>query len=331
MSQLVAVTGAEGFIGSHLVEALVASGARVRAMVLYNSFSSWGWLEGLPAAVLDNVEVVLGDVRDPHSVREFVAGVEAIYHLAALIAIPYSYRAPHSYLETNGGGTLNVLEAARFHQTPRIVCTSTSEVYGTAQRVPIDETHPLQAQSPYSASKIAGDKLAESYHLSFDLPVVTLRPFNTFGPRQSARAVIPTVISQLAAGRATVRLGALDPTRDFTFVTDTAAAFRAVADAPAERVVGRVLNAGTGVEISIRELVATIAQLMGREVAIEQDDQRLRPEASEVQRLVADSTRLREATGWAPTLTLAEGLRRTIGWFSVPENLAGYKTSVYNV
>jgi NAD dependent epimerase/dehydratase len=325
MPVLAAVTGAEGFIGSHLVEALVASGARVRAMVLYNSWGSWGWLESLPPDVLANVEVVLGDVRDPRATLEFVEGADVVYHLAALIAIPYSYRAPHSYLETNAGGTLNVLEAVRSHRTPRMVHTSTSEVYGTAVRVPIDEDHPLQAQSPYSATKVAADKLAESYHASFDVPVVTLRPFNTYGPRQSARAVIPTIISQLAAGREEVSLGALEPTRDLLYVADTARAFIAAASAPLADVAGGVLNAGTGDEISIGDLAALIARLMDRPLRIASASERLRPEASEVMRLVADASRLRELTGWAPTRTLEQGLAETIEWLADPANLARYK------
>ena len=328
---LAAVTGAEGFIGSHLVETLVRSGARVRAMVLYNSFASFGWLESLPADVLANVEVVLGDVRDESATSDFVADVDIVYHLAALIAIPYSYRAPRSYLETNAGGTLNVLEAARRHQTPRVVCTSTSEVYGTARRVPIDESHPLQGQSPYAASKIAADKMAEAYSLSFGLPVVTLRPFNTFGPRQSARAVIPTIISQIASGEERVRIGSLEPTRDFMYAADTAAAFTAVGSAPRDGVVGQVFNAGTGREISIGELLTTIGQLMERAVRPAVEDERLRPEDSEVMRLVCDAGRLRDLTGWRPTHTLEDGLRETIAWFSLPANLARYKTRVFNL
>ncbi len=331
MSTLVAVTGAEGFIGSHVVEALVASGRRVRAMVLYNSFNSWGWLETLPREVMEQVEVVLGDVRDARSVQDLMADAQIVYHLAALIAIPFSYRAPSSYVATNVGGTLNVLEAARDLETPRVVHTSTSEVYGSARSVPIDESHPLQAQSPYSASKIGADKLAESYHLSFEVPVVTLRPFNTFGPRQSARAVIATVISQIAAGERVVRLGAVDPTRDFTYVTDTAAAFVAVGDAPGERVVGRVLNAGTGREISIGELVRTIGQLMDTSVEVRREDERLRPAASEVLRLVSDSSSLRGLTGWRPQRTLEEGLQATIAWFREPANLARYKVELFNL
>jgi len=325
MPVLAAVTGAEGFIGSHLVEALVASGARVRAMVLYNSWGSWGWLESLSPDVVANVEVVLGDVRDPRATVEFVEGADVVYHLAALIAIPYSYRAPHSYLETNAGGTLNVLEAVRSHRTPRMVHTSTSEVYGTAVRVPIGEDHPLQAQSPYSATKVAADKLAESYHASFDVPVVTVRPFNTYGPRQSARAVIPTIISQLAAGREEVALGALEPTRDLLYVADTARAFIAAANAPLPDVAGRVLNAGTGQEISIGDLAALIARLMDRPLRIASVSERLRPEASEVMRLVADASRLRDLTGWAPTRTLEEGLTETIEWLADPVNLDRYK------
>ena len=322
---LAAVTGAEGFIGSHLVEALVASGARVRAMVLYNSWGSWGWLDSLPPDVLANVDVVMGDVRDPRATLDFVEGADVVYHLAALIAIPYSYRAPHSYLETNAGGTLNVLEAVRSHRTPRMVHTSTSEVYGTAVRVPIDEDHPLQAQSPYSATKVAADKLAESYHASFDVPVVTLRPFNTYGPRQSARAVIPTIISQLAAGREEVSLGALEPTRDLVYVADTAQAFIAAASAPLPDVRGRVLNAGTGEEISVGDLAELIARLMDRPLRIASASERLRPEASEVMRLVADASRLRELTGWSPTRTLEQGLAETIEWLAEPVNLARYK------
>lgn len=325
MPVLAAVTGAEGFIGSHLVEALVASGARVRAMVLYNSWGSWGWLDALPPDVLASVEVVLGDVRDPRATLDFVDGADVVYHLAALIAIPYSYRAPHSYLETNAGGTLNVLEAVRSHRTPRMVHTSTSEVYGTAVRVPIDEDHPIQAQSPYSATKVAADKLAESYHASFEVPVVTLRPFNTYGPRQSARAVIPTIISQLAAGRDEVALGALEPTRDLVYVADTAQAFIAAASAPLPAVAGTVLNAGTGEEISIGDLAALIARLMDRPLRVASEAERLRPEASEVLRLVADASRLRELTGWAPTRTLEEGLAETIEWLADPANLARYR------
>ncbi|MFJ8253451.1 SDR family NAD(P)-dependent oxidoreductase [Streptomyces sp. NPDC094466] len=328
---LAAVTGAEGFIGSHLTEALVAAGHRVRAMAQYNSFSSYGWLETLSPAVLDQVEIVLGDVRDPGSVRHFVEGADSVYHLAALIAIPYSYRAPHSYVDTNVTGTLNVLEAVRAAGTPRLVHTSTSETYGTAQTVPITEDHPINTQSPYAASKAGGDRLADSYHASFDTPVVTLRPFNTFGPRQSMRAVIPTVIGQVAAGERTITLGDLRPTRDFTFVQDTAQAFLAVGSAPAERVVGRTFNAGTGGEISVGDLVALIGKLMDTTLDVREDTQRLRPANSEVMRLVADAGRLHAATGWSPAHSLEEGLARTVEFFREPGNLARYKTGTYNI
>ena len=330
-SRTVAVTGAEGFIGSHLVEALVASGHRVRAMAQYNSFSSFGWLETLPEEVTERVDVVLGDVRDAGSVRSLLDGAEAVYHLAALIAIPYSYRAPHSYVDTNVTGTLNVLEAVRQLEIPRLVHTSTSETYGTAQTVPITEDHPINTQSPYAASKAGGDRLADSYHASFGTPVVTLRPFNTFGPRQSMRAVIPTVIGQVAAGERTITLGDLRPTRDFSYVKDTVAAFLAVGTAPAEAVVGRTFNAGTGGEISVGDLVALIGKLMDADLEVRQDPERVRPATSEVMRLVCDATRLREATGWAPAHSLEDGLAATIAFFRDPANLARYKTGIYNI
>jgi NAD dependent epimerase/dehydratase len=299
-------------------------------MVLYNSFGSWGWLETLDTEVLDQVDVVLGDVRDSASVLELVTGAAAVYHLAALIAIPYSYRAPRSYVDTNVIGTLNVLDAVRACDTPRLVHTSTSETYGTARTVPIAETHPLQAQSPYAASKVAADKLVESYHLSFGVPAVTLRPFNTFGPRQSARAVIPTVISQLASGARELKLGALDPTRDFLFVADTVAAFVTVGTAPAGAVVGELFNAGTGHEVSIGQVTADIARLMAADVDITEDTQRVRPKNSEVQRLVADAAKLTEHTGWRPAHTRDDGLRRSIDWLCRPKNLARYKPGIYH-
>lgn len=331
MEEHVAVTGADGFIGSHLVEALVEQGYRVRAMAQYNSAGSWGWLDDLGSEVLERVDVVLSDVRDGGAVLDFCRDASAVFHLAALIAIPYSYLAPRSYVETNVVGTLNVLEAAKALGTPRVVVTSTSETYGTARSVPMGEDHPLQGQSPYSATKIAADKLAESYHLSFELPVVTLRPFNTYGPRQSARAVIPTIISQIASGMETIRLGDLRPTRDFNYVTDTAAAFLSVGFAPADDVVGRVLNAGSGSETSVGDLVTTIAHVMGREVAVEVEDQRVRPAGSEVQRLVCDSTLLRQTTGWFPRHDLASGLSVTAEWFLDPRNLARYRPDRYNL
>ncbi|NYI08127.1 GDP-mannose 4,6-dehydratase [Allostreptomyces psammosilenae] len=327
----VAVTGAEGFIGSHLVEALVARGHRVRAMVQYNSLASHGWLDTLPADVLDAVEVQLGDVRDPACCQELLHRAGTVYHLAALIAIPYSYRAPRSYVETNVLGTVNVLDAARQHGVERVVHTSTSETYGTARTVPISEDHPTQAQSPYAASKAAADRIAESYHHSFGLPVVTLRPFNTYGPRQSTRAVIPTVIAQLAAGAEEIVLGDLRPTRDFTHVTDTARAFVAVGTAPAERVVGQVLNAGSGVEVSVGELVTRIGDVMGRQPVVRQDPERLRPDGSEVMRLLCDSRRLRAATGWSPLYDLESGLKETAAWFTEPANLARYRPFEYQL
>ena len=329
LTTVTAVTGADGFIGSHLVEALVKSGERVRAMVQYNAFGTRGWLDVIDPPAAAEVEVVAGDVRDASMTLGFLRGVETAYHLAALIAIPYSYQAPASYVATNTVGTLNVLEAARSAGISRLVHTSTSEVYGTAQTVPIDEGHPLQAQSPYAASKIAADKLAESFHLSFGVPVVTLRPFNTFGPRQSARAVIPTIIAQVLGGADEVQLGSRHPTRDFTFVEDTVTAFLAVGRAPGADVVGRVLNAGTGTEISIGDLGVKIAGLIGRSVEFVEDEARVRPVNSEVERLVCDSARLRGVTGWKPDRTLDDGLRATIAWFSQPDNLARYRASEY--
>jgi NDP-hexose 4,6-dehydratase len=330
-TRTVAVTGADGFIGSHLVETLVGAGYNVRAMVQYNSVGSWGWLETVDRDVLESVEVFAGDVRDRDSVAALMAGADMVCHLAALIAIPYSYQAPWSYLETNASGTLNVLEAARSYGTARVVATSTSEVYGSAQYVPMDELHPLHAQSPYSASKIAADKLVESYHLSFGLPVVTLRPFNTFGPRQSARAVIPTVISQLAAGRREISLGSLTPTRDFTFVKDTAGAFLSVLEAPLEQVVGQTFNAGSSNEISVGDLATLISDLMGVSIEIKCEEQRRRPDSSEVDRLYSDSSAISRAASWKPNHSLIEGLKQTIEWFKDPKNLAHYKVDQYNV
>src|SRR5580693_4666737 len=324
MTDVVAVTGAEGFIGSHLVEALVQRGCRVRAMVLYNMWSSCAWLDTLDRDVMDHVDVVFGDVRDPASAREVVEGAEIVYHLAALGSVPYSYSAPRSFVDTNTIGTLHVLEAVRACHTPRLVHTSTSETYGTARTVPISEAHPLQAQSPYAASKVGADKLVESYFLSFGLPAVTLRPFNTFGPRQSTRAVIPQVITQLAGGARQLKLGALDPTRDFCYVTDTAQAFITVGEAAGSAVLGEVFNCGPGVDVAIGKLAEDIARLMGVDADIVEDAQRLRPKDSEVMRLVCDATRLRERTGWAPQVDREQGLRQTIDWFSDPANMAFY-------
>lgn len=327
----VAVTGAEGFIGSHLVEALVHRGHRVRAMVLYNMFSSTGWLSTLPVDVMDQVEIVFGDVRDPATVRNVVEGAAVVYHLAAIGSVPYSYEAPRTFVDTNTIGTLHVLEAARTCETPRLVHTSTSETYGTAQTVPITELHPVQAQSPYAASKVAADKLAESFHLSFGLPVVTLRPFNTFGPRQSTRAVIPQIITQLVSGSRLIQLGALDPTRDFSFVTDTAQAFIEVGTAPSSAVVGEVFNAGPGDEISVGALAEEIVTHMGVEAQIVEDPKRLRPKDSEVMRLVCDATKLRQRVGWQPRVGRPEGLNRTIEWFRDPANLTRYTVNQYHV
>jgi NAD dependent epimerase/dehydratase len=330
MMEDVAVTGAEGFIGSHLVEALVRRGHRVRAMVLYNMFSARGWLEMLPADVLDRVDVVFGDVRDPASVRQVVEGAAVVYHLAALGSVPYSYSAPRSFIDTNTLGTLHVLEAVRACGTPRLVHTSTSETYGTARTVPISEAHPLQTQSPYAASKAAADKLAESYYLSFGTPVVTLRPFNTFGPRQSARAVIPAIIIQLASGSRRLRLGALAPTRDFTYVADMAQAFIDLGEAPASAVTGELFNAGTGEDVAIGQLAEDIIALMELDAEITEDPQRLRPKDSEVLRLCCDSAKLRDRTGWQPAHTRERGLSETIDWFLRPANLARYYPAEYS-
>jgi NAD dependent epimerase/dehydratase len=307
----VLVTGAGGFIGSHLVEALLTAGATVRAFVHYNSRNDRGALEQLPAAVTDEIEVVTGEIQDPFSVARAVAGSELVFHLAALIGIPYSYAAPKSYIDTNVVGTLNVLDACRTAEVQRVVHTSTSETYGTAQYTPIDERHPLQGQSPYSASKIGADKIAESYFRSFDLSVITLRPFNTFGPRQSLRAVIPTVIAQALHGT-TIKLGSLDPVRDFTYVTDTAQAFIAAARAPGAA--GETLNAGSGRSIAIGELAHLIIRLTGSNAELVHEHERVRPKASEVFELRCDSTRLRELTGWRPTVDLETGLHATIDW-----------------
>jgi len=310
MTERVLVTGAGGFIGSHLAEHLCREGGQVRALVHYNSRGDWGALELAPDEIKGEIEVVAGDVRDYGALRAAVKGCRVVFHLAALIAIPYSYRAPQSYVETNVGGTLNVLQACLEEGVERLVHTSTSEVYGTARRVPMDEEHPLQGQSPYSASKIGADKLAESFHLSYGLPVATLRPFNTFGPRQSARAVISTIISQLLAGCRELRLGSLDPVRDLTFVEDTARAFALTAGA--EGAVGRVVNAGRGEGVSIGELARLIMRLAGREVPIVCEAERVRPENSEVLRLVCDRTLAGELLGWRPEVSLEEGLRRTM-------------------
>lgn len=322
----VLVTGADGFIGSHLTERLVAAGAAVRALALYNSFGQAGWLDSLPSATRTGIEVVAGDVRDPGQMRAAVNGCSLVFHLAALIAIPYSYRAPASYVETNVIGTVNVLEAAR-DAGARVIHTSTSEVYGTAQRVPIGEDHPLSAQSPYAATKVAADQMALSFHRSFGLPVTVVRPFNTYGPRQSTRAVIPTVITQILNGATSIRLGATTPTRDFSFVTDTADGF--LAAARAEAAVGEVINLGSGFEISIGDTARLIADVIGREVAITTDDVRLRPSGSEVERLFAGTAKADRLLGWRPAFGgrdgFRRGLERTVAWFADPVNLRLYR------
>jgi UDP-glucose 4-epimerase len=323
----VLVTGAGGFIGSHLVEALVGEGAHVKALVRYTSQGSWGHLEQVTPEVRHSIKVVLGDVRDAQFIRHHVRGCDLVFHLAALIGIPYSYEASESYVDTNVRGTLNVLQAARDAAGPRVVITSTSEVYGTAVYTPMDEKHPLQAQSPYSASKIAADKLAESYHLSFGLPVVTVRPFNTYGPRQSARAVIPTIVSQVLAGGDTLRLGSLDPVRDLTYVGDTVRGF--LRAGLAERAVGQVINLGTGHGISVGELARAIMQIAGRKLAIVADADRVRPPASEVQLLVAKNERARDLLGWEPRVPLTEGLKRVVDYISA--NMVAYRVGTYAV
>ena len=322
----VLVTGADGFIGSHLVEQLAARGARVRALCQYNSFNSWGWLEGLPPD--SRIEVVAGDIRDQDFCRQLTEGMEVVFHLAALISIPYSYRAPDSYVDTNIRGTLNLCQACRASGVARLIHTSTSEVYGTAQYVPMDERHPLVPQSPYSATKIGADCIAQSFHYAFDLPVVVARPFNSYGPRQSTRAIIPTIITQLAAGAREVRLGDLEPTRDFTFVDDTARGFVAIAEMSGGH--GEVFHIGSGREISVRDLFALIARLMGSDAHPVTDGVRLRPSKSEVRRLLCNNERLRTASGFAPGTSLEAGLKRTIDWFRKPENLSRYKGGLYH-
>lgn len=327
------VTGADGFIGSHLVETLVSRGCRVRAVVQYNSFNSRGWLDSFEPELLAEVDVFAGDVRDPHGMRRAMQDCATVFHLAALIAIPYSYHSPDTYIDTNIKGTLNIVQAARELGIQKVVHTSTSEVYGTALSVPISETHPLQPQSPYSASKIGADQIAMSFYHAFETPVSICRPFNTYGPRQSARAVIPTIITQIASGKRTIQLGALHPTRDFNYVQDTVNGFIAIAES--DRTVGRVLNLGTGYDIAIGDTAALIGKLMDVDLKIASDAQRMRPAGSEVERLQADSTQVRELTGWSPVHDglqgLESGLKKTIAWFAEPANLKRYKTDIYNI
>lgn len=323
------VTGADGFIGSHLVEALLAKGCDVRAFVYYNSFNSWGWLDTFPSAQQSKLDMFAGDIRDPNGVSEAMKGCDVVFHLAALIAIPFSYHSPDSYVDTNIKGTLNVLQAARHQGTERVLITSTSEVYGTAQYTPIDEKHPFQGQSPYSATKIGADRLAESFYRSFGTPVVIARPFNTYGPRQSARAVIPTVITQLLSGQSMLHIGSLTPTRDFNYVKDTAQGFIALVEADAA--IGKEINIATGGEHSIGDVAQLLISELNPEAKIVTDAQRLRPEASEVFRLMGDNTQITTLTPWKPSHDLEAGLRETIDWFRQPENLARYKAWLYNV
>jgi NAD dependent epimerase/dehydratase len=328
----VLITGADGFIGSHLTEALVRAGYETRAFVFYNSFNSWGWLDECAKDVAGKFEVFQGDIRDPNGVREATKGCEAVLHLAALIAIPYSYHSPDAYVDTNIKGTLNVLQAARDLDVGLVVSTSTSEVYGTARFVPITEDHPLQGQSPYSATKIGADQIALSFYRSFETPVAILRPFNTYGPRQSARAVIPTIITQIAAGTRRVRLGSEHPTRDFNYVSDTVTGFLATLEA--SDIVGETINLGSDFEISIGDTARLIADVMGADIEIETDDERMRPEKSEVERLLADSTKAKKLLHWAPAYAGRDGFRRGISetaeWFCNPANLARYKPHIYN-
>lgn len=332
-SKKILVTGADGFIGSHLVEELVRKGHQVKAFVLYNSFNSWGWLDEVSNYVQNQIEVFAGDIRDPYGVKRAMQGCSTVMHLAALIAIPYSYNFPDTYVDTNIKGTLNVLQAARELGVRKVVHTSTSEVYGSAKFVPITEDHPLQGQSPYSATKIAADQLAMSFYYSFGLPVSVMRPFNTYGPRQSARAIMPTVITQIASGQRKLKLGALHPTRDFNYVKDTVRGFISVAES--DRSVGEVINIGSNFEISIGDTVRLIAEIMGVYVEIETENARLRPEKSEVDRLWADNTKAKNILGWEPLYGGREGFRlgltETITWFTNPDNLKKYKPHLYNV
>ena len=333
MNKKILVTGADGFIGSHLTEALVRAGHDVRAFVLYNSFNSWGWLDRCGPDVKGQFEVFAGDVRDPNGVRTAMKDCDAVLHLAALIAIPYSYHSPDTYVDTNIKGTLNIVQAARDLALSKVVQTSTSEVYGTARFVPITEDHPLQGQSPYSASKIGADQIAMSFHASFGTPVTLLRPFNTYGPRQSARAVIPTIITQIAAGQRRIKLGAVHPTRDFNYVADTVAGF--VAALGSDRGIGEVINLGSNFEISIGDTALAIAEVMGCAIEIITDEQRLRPEKSEVERLWACNRKAHELLGWQPRYGGREGFMRglaeTVAWFREADNLAAYKADIYNL
>lgn len=323
----VLVTGADGFIGSHLTEELVKNGYEVKAFTYYNSFGTWGWLDTLPKDVLEHVEIFSGDIRDPNGVRTAVKGVEEVFHLAALIAIPFSYHSPDSYVDTNIKGTLNVLQAVRDLEVSKVLITSTSEVYGTAKYVPIDEQHPYHGQSPYSATKIGADRLAESFYRSFGTPVTIVRPFNTYGPRQSARAVIPTIISQLLAGKDEIKLGSLTPTRDFNYVKDTVAGFIAIAES--DKTIGEEINIATQMEISIGELATEIINQINPKAQIVCEEQRLRPEKSEVNRLLGSNDKIKTLTDWRPQYTLKQGIQKTIEW--IKSNSDVYKTDIYNI
>ena len=327
MAEKILVTGADGFIGSHLTEELVKQGFDVKVFSLYNSFNTWGWLDTLPQDIMENVEVFTGDVRDPNGVREAMKGTDAVFHLAALIAIPFSYHSPDAYVDTNIKGTLNVLQAAKQLDLDKVLITSTSEVYGTAQYVPIDESHPYQGQSPYSATKIGADRLAESFYRSFGLPVAIVRPFNTYGPRQSARAVIPTIITQLLAGKEEIRLGSLTPTRDFNFVKDTAQGFIEIYRS--DKTVGEEINIATQNEISIGELAEELIRQINPQAKIVCDEERLRPEKSEVNRLLGSNEKIKMLTDWEPRFTFEEGLAQTIDFFR--DNLEKYKVDIYNI
>jgi NAD dependent epimerase/dehydratase len=325
----VLVTGADGFIGSHLVERLLDEGAQVKAFVYYNSFNSWGWLDSFPKEKLAQIEVFAGDIRDPYGVKESMKGCDIVFHLAALIAIPYSYHSPDSYVDTNIKGTLNIIQAAKELGVEKVLVTSTSEVYGTAMYVPIDEKHPKQGQSPYSATKIGADHIADSFFRSFNLPLTIVRPFNTFGPRQSARAVIPTIITQLLAGKTEIKLGALHPTRDLVFVKDTVNGF--VEIAKSDSLIGHEVNIATQSEITVGDLALKLIELINPNAKIISDDIRLRPEKSEVERLFGSNEKLKSHTSWNQRYSFDESLKETIDWFSKAENLKQYKTDIYNV
>ena len=321
------VTGADGFIGSHLTEELVKSGARVRAFVYYNSFNSWGWLDALPKEILNEIEVFTGDIRDPNGAKEAMKGIDEVFHLAALIGIPFSYHSPDTYVDTNIKGTLSVLQAARDFDVSRVLVTSTSEVYGTAKYVPIDEKHPYQGQSPYSATKIGADRLAESFYRSFDMPITIVRPFNTYGPRQSARAVIPTIITQLLAGKEKIELGSLSPTRDFNYVKDTVSGFIEIAES--QLTIGEEINIATQQEVSIGQLAEELVKQINPGARIVCDEERLRPEKSEVNRLLGSNEKIKKLTKWSPKYTIEQGLAETIEFFR--DNLDKYKADIYNI